>query len=149
VITTLIVLSSLAQAEPTQAEPAQAEPAAVKPSESQQALYAALKSREDAPTCESLQTHSTDLVNDLVWLVDNATQPPWVGIRAAQCIVRHHHVEKAELIESWMTTPERRGLAILTMGMLKELPPELGLTLQSAALAGPFSDDAKKHIERP
>ena len=136
---TLILLGAFAHAEPPPATP----------TATQSALYAALKSRDDAPTCESLNSHSTDVVNDLVWLVDNATQPPWVGIRAAQCIVRHHHLEKAELIKSWMITPERRGLAILTMGMLKELPPELSLKLQTAALAGPLSEDAKKHIERP
>ncbi len=137
--TTLIVLTGLTHAEPP----------AVKPTESQSALYAALKTRDSAPTCESLKPLSEDLVNDLVWLVDNATQPPWVGIRAAQCVVRHHHTEKAELIQSWMTAPERRGLAILTMGMLDELPPELSLKLQAAALAGPLSEDAQKHIERP
>jgi hypothetical protein len=138
-ITTLIFMTHLVQAEP----------AAVKPTDSQAALYAALKVREDAPACDSLAVHSTDLANDLVWLVDNATQPPWVGIRAAECVVKHHHTAQAELIKSWMVSPEQRGLAILTLGLLDQLPADLSQQLKTAALAGPLADEVKQRTVAP
>lgn len=142
-IATLIILSGLAHA----SDPAEAKPA--EPTASQEALYAALKPRDGSPDCASLSDHSEELATDLLWLVDNATQPPWVGVRAAQCVIKHHHTAQAERIKSWMTSPEKRGLAILAMGLLDELPKELSVELSAAALAGPLAEDAKKYIAVP
>lgn len=142
-MTALLVLTGLAHAQ----EPVAAPPPP--PTVSQRALYDALKPREDAPDCASLGAHSTDLATDLLWLVDHATQPPWVGVRAAQCVIKHHHTDQAERIKTWMTNPEQRGLAILAMGLLDELPKELSAELAQAALAGPLADDAKKYIAVP
>jgi hypothetical protein len=72
-----------------------------------------------------------------------------VGVRAAQCVIKHHHADQAERIKTWMTNPEQRGLAILAMGLLDELPKALSAELAQAALAGPLADDAKKYIAVP
>ena len=48
-----------------------------------------------------------------------------------------------------MTSPDKRGLAILAMGLLDELPKELRVELSAAALAGPLAEDAKKYIAVP
>ena len=142
-IATLLILSGLAHAhEPTEAKP-------VEPTANQEALYAALKPRDGAPDCEALRVHSDDLATDLLGLVDYAPQPPWVGVRAAQCVIKHHHTAQAERIKSWMTSPDKRGLAILAMGLLDELPKELRVELSAAALAGPLAEDAKKYIAVP
>ena len=119
------------------------------PTASQTALYDALKVRDSAPPCASLKPMSEDLATDLIWLVDNASQPPWVGIRAAQCVIREHHEAKAATIQMWATQADRRGLAILTFGLLDELPAPQAKTIQAAALAGPLAEDAKKHISMP
>lgn len=124
-------------------------PPELSPTASQSALYDALKVRDSAPNCESLKTMSEDVATDLIWLVDNATQPPWVGIRAAQCVIREHHEAKATTIQTWVTRADRRGLAILTFGLLDELPAPQAKSLQSTALAGPLAEDAKKHISLP
>jgi len=124
-------------------------PAELSPTASQSALYDALKIRDSAPSCESLKAMSEDVATDLIWLVDNATQPPWVGIRAAQCVIREHHEAKATVIQTWVTRADRRGLAILTFGLLDELPAPQAKSLQSTALAGPLAEDAKKHISLP
>ena len=76
----LIMASTAMAADPT-----------VAPSASQTALYNALKVRDAAPPCDTLKAMSKDVATDLVWLVDNASQPPWVGIRAAQGVIREHH----------------------------------------------------------
>jgi len=136
----MLMMATAATAEPG--------PAPV-PTPSQTALYDALKIRDAAPPCASLKPMSKDLATDLIWLVDNASQPPWVGIRAAQCVIREHHEAKAATIQAWVTQPDRRGLAILTFGLLDELPAPQAKTLQEAALAGPLAEDAKKHISMP
>ncbi len=121
----------------------------VAPSASQTALYNALKVRDAAPPCDTLKAMSKDVATDLVWLVDNASQPPWVGIRAAQCVIREHHEAKAETIQQWVIQPDTRGLAILTFGLLDELPAPQAKAIRETALAGPLSEDAKKHIPLP
>jgi hypothetical protein len=136
----MLIMATAATAEPG--------PAPV-PTPSQTALYDALKIRDAAPPCASLKPMSKDLATDLIWLVDNASQPPWVGIRAAQCVIREHHEAKAATIQGWVTQPDRRGLAILTFGLLDELPAPQAKTIQEAALAGPLAEDAKKHISMP
>ena len=128
-----LMLASLAHAVPT-------------PSTSQTALYNAMKMRENAPDCSELKQYSDTVADDLLWLMDNANQPPWVGIRAAQCILTDHAVEKARVIDGWVVDPDRRGLAILALGMLDTLPEPVALRLAKKALAGPLAADAKKRI---
>ena len=137
-ITTLVLLSGLATAR-TPIPPPMPNPA-------QRALYDAMKVRDQAPTCDSLSELSPDLATDLVWLVDNAQQPPWVGIRAAQCVIRHHTEAKAEVIDSWTINPLKPGLAILTIGLLDELPEPMAIRFASAALAGPLAEHATSRL---
>ena len=131
-----IILASMAQA---------AEPAA-KPSPSQTALYDALKARENPPTCETLAKLSPQVADDLIWLMDHAYQPAWVGIRAAYCVLTKHADEKAPEIDTWVTDPERRGLAILTIGFLNKMSDEQMERIAAKALSGPHAADAHKHL---
>ena len=132
----LILLSSMVQAN---------EPVG-KPSPTQLAVYEALKGREDPPTCETLAKLSDQLPDDLIWLMDHANQPAWVGVRAAYCVLTEYADEKAEQIDTWVTDPERRGLAIMTIGFLDKMPDEHMERLAAKALAGPHAADAKKHL---
>ena len=107
----LFLFTSLAHAgEPT-----------VQPSSSQSALYDALKGRENPPSCESLAALSPQVADDLIWLMDNAHQPAWVGVRAAYCVLTQHAEAKISEIDTWVTDPNRRGLAILTIGFLSKM----------------------------
>ena len=133
----LILFTSLAPA---------SEPAVQKPSHSQSALYDALKGREDPPTCETLATLSPQLADDLIWLMDNANQPAWVGVRAAYCVLTQHADDKALEIDTWVTDPDRRGLAILTIGFLDKMSDKHVERIAAKALAGPHAADARKHL---
>ena len=136
----LILFTSLAPA----AEPT-VEPTA-QPSSSQSALYDALKGRENPPTCEVLAKLSPQLADDLIWLMDHAKQPAWVGVRAAYCVLTQHADDKATEIDTWVTDPDRRGLAILTIGFLDKLPDQHVERIAAKALAGPHAADARKHL---
>lgn len=118
----------------------------VKPSPTQNALYAALKGRDEPPTCETLATLSPDLAPDLIWLMKHANQPAWVGVRAAYCVLTEYADEQAEIIDTWVTDPERRGLAILTIGMLDKMPEHHAVRIAEKALNGPLAADARKHL---
>ena len=133
--TVFLMLASLAHAVPT-------------PSPSQTALYNAMKMRENTPDCDQLDQYSKTVADDLLWLMDNANQPPWVGIRAAQCILTHHAEAKADVIDTWVIDPDRRGLAIMVFGMLDVLPEETSVRIATKALEGPLADDAKVRIEK-
>jgi len=140
----LILFSTLAHAsEP--ADPTATDPAP-KPSPTQSAVYAALQGRHDPPTCESLNSASPDLANDLIWLMKHANQPAWVGVRAAYCVLTEYADEKASVIDTWVVDPERRGLAILTIGMLDKMPHAHAERIAAKALAGPHAADARKHL---
>jgi len=136
----LILLTSLASAAEPIVKPT------VKPNDRQSALYDALKGREDPPTCEALSALSSQLADDLIWLMDNAKQPAWVGVRAAYCVLTQHADEKTHEIDTWVTDPDRRGLAILTIGFLDKMPDEHVERLAAKALAGPHAADARKHL---
>ena len=63
-------------------------------------LRMALVVRDKAPPCTELSAMSDALVTDLQWLMDHVTAPPWVGIRAAQCILQLHGTQEADRIEA-------------------------------------------------
>ncbi len=135
-IHTLILLNTL----PVFAEPK------VQPSEAQTAMYDLIKVREAPPTCAALADLSEQPADDLIWLMDHANQPAWVGVRAAHCVLTQHMEEKATIIDTWVTDPKRRGLAILTIGMLDKVPKEHGERIAKKALAGPHAADARKRL---
>ena len=132
----LMLLASLVHA---------SEPAA-QPSPSQTALYDALKARENPPTCDALAKLSPQVADDLIWIMDHAYQPAWVGIRAAHCVLAKHADEKAPEIDTWVTDPERRGLAILTIGFLDKMSDAHIERIAAKALSGPHAADARKHL---
>ena len=135
---TLFLMSGLAQAL-TPVAPQ-------KPSETQTALFNALKVRHEAPLCSSLADLSENVADDLVWLVDNAKLPPWVGIRAAQCVVREHTEAKADTIDTWVSDPKYKGVAMLTFGLLDELPEAAAIRFTTIALESPMADEARKRL---
>ena len=135
-IHTLILLASF---------PVMAEPKA-QPSSAQMAMYNLLKVREAPPTCSALADLSAQPADDLIWLMDHANQPAWVGVRAAHCVLTQHLDEKATVIDTWVTDPNRRGLAIMTIGMLSKVPKEHGERIAKIALNGPHAADARKRL---
>ena len=130
-------------AEPTTGPTVEPRP---QPNDAQRAMYDLLKVREAPPTCGALAALSEAPADDLIWLMDHANQPAWVGVRAAHCVLTQHMEEKATVIDTWVTDPDRRGLAILTIGMLDKVSPEHGERIAKKALAGPHAADARKRL---
>lgn len=128
--------------------PAADSPAAV-PSASQQALVRALSPRESPAACSALGALSSDLAGDLVWVADHVTAPPWVGMRAAECLLQDHAGTAGPYLRAWLTEPEARGLAWLVLDRLDTLPQPLALELARVAIAeGPDAGGARKRIAR-
>ena len=137
-LTTLLLMTSVGEAM-SPVPPA-------KPNAEQRALYDALKVRDAAPPCESLTGMSENVASDLVWLVDNAAQPPWVGIRAATCVLTHHLEAQAAAIDAWVVDPDKKGLALLTLSSLDDVPETAAVRFATLALEGPFADAARARL---
>jgi len=120
---------------------------AAAPSPTQEALYHALSQRDPAPTCADVAALTTAPVTDLTYVIENATQPPWVSIRAAECLVRDHAAEAQTHITGWVGTIEQRGLALVALHLIDEMPLDVGLAIGSAALAGPLAEDAQGRLK--
>jgi hypothetical protein len=118
----------------------------VAPSASQEALYKALSGRDGAPSCEQLGEYSTNLAADLVFLTENAKKPAWVGVRAAECLVRHHSDAASPTIEKWLSSPDTRGFAILATNELDNLPAERAVHFAKIALQGPLSESLRSRL---
>ena len=136
-----LLLSSVAAAEPPVAE----RPA---PTASQEQIYRAFSVRDPVPSCETVEAMSQAPVVDLLYVVDHAAQPPWTAMRAAQCLVRRHGAEVQPQIESWVSTEGTKGLALMTLGLIDELPAEVALSIAQTALAGPLAEEARPRIAR-
>ncbi len=133
-ITTLLLMSGVATA------------ATPTPTPTQQALYDALVVRHDPPSCDSLTAMTPDPVTDLAWLVDHATAPAWVGMRAAQCLLTSHARASQATFEGWLATEGHRGLAILFTQQVDQLPLDVAQALSRSALAGPDRAEVERRL---
>jgi len=110
-------------------------------------MYRALSARDGAAPCEEVEALSTTPVEDLVWLTEHTTSPPWVGTRAATCLLTGHADEVAELLAQWVTDPATLGFGLLVLGNLDLLAPELAVELATLALEqGPDPEAARTRI---
>lgn len=118
------------------------------PSPSQEALYRALIVREGAPTCAELAPLSPTLVEDLVYLTENAKQPTWVGIRAAECLLTEHQEAALPVILGWMARSDAKGFALVAVEKLDRMPIERAKAVAQAGLAGPLAETLRPRIAR-
>ena len=116
-------LSSLALIAALGADPAPS------PSPTQEALYRALVVREGAPTCAALAPLSPTLVEDLVYLTENAKQPTWVGIRAAECLLTEHQEAALPVIIGWMGRTDAKGFALVALEKPDRMPIDPAIDL--------------------
>ena len=145
----LLLLLPVAVDAAAPAAPLAADPPVLRPSAAQQALVRALSPRERPAACSALGDLSSDLAEDLAWVADHVTAPPWVGMRAAECLLRDHADTAGIVLRAWVTEPEARGLAWLVLDRLDTLPRPLALELARAAIdEGPDASGARKRIAR-
>jgi len=67
-------------------------------------------------------------------------------MRAAQCLVRVHPVEIQSHIEAWVSQESTRGLALMTLGLIDELPAEVAHPVAVQAMQGPLVEDARPRL---
>ena len=100
------------------------------------ALVQALSPHDGAPPCANLGALSPDPANDLLWVASNVTSPPWVGMRAAECLVEGHATAARSTLLTWVTQPQLKGFGMLVLGKLESVDTPLAIELAKAALSG-------------
>ena len=120
----------------------------INPTESQAAVHKALSVRDPEPECAAVSALTPEPVADLIFVANHADQPPWASTRAARCLaLGHGEAAKAELL-GWMGDPSAKGLALMLLAELDQLPEPLAMELAQAALAGPLADEARPRIAK-
>ncbi len=119
------------------------------PTAEQQAVYKALSGRHESLSCTELDAMSSDPLGTYLYLIEHATQPAWVGMRAARCVMLNHAEAARPQLERWVVEPELRGLGLLLVGQIDELPLPLAKELAVKAMyEGPDPDGMRKRIAR-
>lgn len=111
------------------------------------AVYKALIVRDAAPPCSDLEAMTTTPAATFLYLVENATQPPWVGMRAAECLIKGHAQTIQPQMEAWVSNTETKGLGYLALNHLDGMPMTVATAVATAALAGPEAEGARTRIQ--
>ena len=112
------------------------------------AMVHALSIKDPAPACEQVEALAHDPVPLLLRAVNEIPLPPWVAMRAASCLVtRHASAVEAEMT-SWMGDRQRKGLGFLALDHLDAMEPALATRIATAAMAGPYREEASVRIAR-
>ena len=112
------------------------------------AMVHALSIKDPPPPCEQVEALATDPVPLLLRAVNEIQRPPWVAMRAADCLVTRHAPAIEAEMTSWMGDSHRKGLGFLALGHLDEMEPALATRIATAAMAGPYRDEASTRIAR-
>ena len=116
------------------------------PTAEERAVYDAFLSRDASPTCAEVEALTETPAETLQVIVREAAQPPWVAIRAADCLIRNHSVAVEDELKAWVTDPDLLGLALLALGTLDEMEPAVALSVADAAIKGPLKEQAGERI---
>jgi hypothetical protein len=134
-------------AEPVFVEERTVEEPEVAATAEQEAMHKALSARDDGPGCADVEALSPTPVEDLVWLTEHATSPPWVGTRAATCLIADHAEEVADVLRLWVTDPDLAGFGAVVLNNLGLIDSALAIELATLALTdGPDPEGARERI---
>lgn len=118
------------------------------PSAEEEAVYRALSMRDQGPSCEDLDAMAKDPVATLINITEHATMPPWVGVRATQCLVSRHAEDAKSTLSAWIVDPNKRGLAFVISDNTATMPEPVALELARAGLTGPHGADLKRRLAK-
>jgi hypothetical protein len=112
------------------------------------AMVHALSIKDPAPACEQVEALSPDPVALLLRAVNEIQRPPSVPMRAADCLVTRHAPAIEAEMTSWMGDSEKKGLGFLALNHLDAMEPALATRIATAAMAGPYRDEASVRVAR-
>ena len=81
-------------------------------------------------------------------VIAQVTDPTWVPMRAATCLLSQHPKEAEEDALKWVADPAQVSLTTLVLGRLDTLPLDSATRIAQAALAGPHAEIAKVRIAK-
>lgn len=112
-------------------------------------VYRALSVRHPEPLCAEIESMTPTPVATLLRMVDEASQPPWVPMRAAGCLLLRHPLDIRERLDAWVTDPHLQGLGILVVSRLDALPIEIAREVARKALSeGPDPEGTRERLRR-
>ena len=112
------------------------------------AMVHAFSTKDSAPACEQVESLSPDPVPLLLRAVNEIQRPPSVPMRAAECLVTRHASSVETEMTSWMGDSQKKGLGFLALHHLDAMEPALATRIATAAMAGPYRDEASVRIAR-
>ena len=128
------------------AEAAAADAAAWEPTEGQREVIRLLGARDSGVDCAVVAELGQ---GGLVEIVEEIEQPPWVGMRAARCLVElHGEAEGTEaVLVRWVSEERWKGLGYLVLNLLDELPEGVAVRVATAAVTvGPDPEGARERV---
>ena len=116
-------------------------------SPAQHILLRQLSYRDGAPDCKELSNDNGQLKDDLLVMVNSVMQPPWVGMRAANCLITRFPLESIDTFKSWMQSEQTMGLAFLLGTQLSQLPYQIAIEVGRVGLSGPHAEGVRSRLE--
>ena len=110
-------------------------------------IHRMLSARDNAPSCEDVEALSSEPVQALLYIAENATQPPWAGIRAAECLTTRHAEQIQPQLEQWVQNTETKGFALVVFNNIDRIPEPIADNIVRTSLAGPLADDARPRLK--
>lgn len=110
-----------------------------------QAATRVLSTRDGEPSCAEVEEvlAETDPVAAYLYIIEMVKMPPTVPMRAAGCLLAGHAEAAAPQIKRWVTEPELKGLGLLVLNRLDQLPEPLAVACVELALSGDLAEDAR------
>ena len=110
-------------------------------------MHRALSTRDGSPPCDEVEALSDTPAEALLYIAEHAQQPPWAGVRAAECLVSRHAEAIQPQLEQWVQDPSTRGFALVVFNAFDTIPEAVAIPVAQAALAGDLSEDARVRLE--
>ena len=131
----ILIMALMAFANPPELSPAQ------------DTLLRQLSYRDGAPDCKDLSNDNGQLKDDLLVMVNSVMQPPWVGMRAANCLITRFPLESVDTFKSWMQSEQTMGLAYLLGAQISQLPYQIAIEVGRVGLSGPHAEGVRSRLE--
>lgn len=115
------------------------------PSDVQAEMIHRLSLRDGAPPCADVEAGSVDAVADLTAIVRHVELPPFVPMRAAECLIAKGDAAEVELTR-WMSASDTKGLAMLLSDRIDGLSVPLASRVVTTGLGGPHADEVRARV---